>query len=251
MKINTAKRRMQEGKAAVGGLLSLESVFAGEILSRSGFDFVLVDNQHGPWDRTSSRLAFRSISLGPAIPMARVHKNDFYAIGGLLDGGALGIVVPMVNSVEEAEAAAFATRYPPRGGRSAGALLAGFHGPDYVDWIDDEVFLAVQIETKQALEHAEAILAVDGVDGCWIGPADLGKSLGIDPSTETGTRDLEAACMQVLEACKKTHKIPGIWGRDDASPWIERGFLFVTGGSDAGFILNGAHETLQKLGRLP
>lgn len=251
MKVNTTKQRMQEGKPAIGALLSLESVFAGEILSRAGFDFILVDNQHGPWDRTSSRLAFRSICIGPAIPMARVHKNDFYAIGGLLDGGALGIVVPMVNSVEEAEAAAFAARYPPRGGRSAGAYLASFHGSDYKDWIDDEVFLAVQIETEQALNRAEDILAVDGVDGCWIGPSDLGQSLGIDPSTEEGARVLEAAFLRVVEACRKTNKIPGIWGNDDAQPWIERGFLFVTSGSDAGFIRSGARETLRKLERLP
>jgi len=222
---------------------------AAEILSRAGFDFILVDTQHGSWELTDTMRAFRSICLGSAIPMARVQKNDFFAIGGLLDRGALGIVVPMVNSVEEARAAAFAARYPPRGGRSAGALLAGFYGADYEDWIDDEVFLAVQIETEQALDCAEDILAVDGVDGCWIGPADLGRSLGIDPSTEEGARALEVACLRVVEACRKTNKIPGIWGRDDAQPWIERGFLFVTGGSDAGFIRSGAHETLREIGR--
>lgn len=251
MRTNTAKRGMESGSPAVGAVLSLDSVFAGEILSRGGFDFVLVDNQHGPWDRTSSRLAFRSISLGPAIPMARVKSNDFYAIGALLDGGALGIVVPMVNSVEQAQKAAFAARYPPRGGRSAGALLAEFHGPRYLAEIDDEVFLAVQIETAQALENVEEILVVEGVDGCWIGPSDLAASLGLDTSNEADAKELEAACMRVRDACRKTDKIPGIWGRDNAMPWIDRGFLFVTGGSDAGLIRGGARTTLEKLKRLP
>ena len=253
MKINTAKQRMLEGKPAVGVTLGLGSPLAAETLSHAGFDFVLVDTQHGSWDLTDAMLAFRSVCLGSAIPMARVQKNDFYAIGALLDRGALGIVVPMVNSVEEARAAAFAVRYPPRGGRSSGAsLAASLHGPDYERWIDDEVFLAVQIETEQALNCAEEILAVEGVDGCWIGPMDLSKSLGIDPNTDEGAKALEAAVLRVLEACRKTNKAPGIWAGtgDNAGYWIERGFLFVTAGSDTQFIHSGAHDALRKLGRL-
>ncbi len=250
MRINTAKARMLEGRPAVGATLGLGSPLAAEVLSCTGFDFILVDNQHGSWDVTSTMLVFRNICLGSAVPMARVSKNDFFAIGGLLDRGALGIVVPMVNSVEEARAAAFAVRYPPRGGRSSGAFLAGLHGSDYERWIDDEVFLAVQIETEQALNCAEEILAVDGVDGCWIGPMDLSKSMGIDPNTDKGANALDAATLRVLEACQKTNKIPGIWAGEDAQRQIERGFLFVTAGGDAEFILSGASEALRKLGRL-
>jgi len=242
---------MLEGKPAIGATVGLGSPLAAEILSRVGFDFVLVDNQHGSWGDDSTMVAFRSICLRPAVPMARVQQNDFYAIGRLLDRGALGIVVPMVNSVEEARAAAFAAHYPPRGGRSWGPFGAGFYGPDYGSWIDDEVFLAVQIESQRAVNCAEEILAVDGVDGCWIGPADLANSMGVDLSSPEGVEAHEAAILMVLEACRRTNKIPGIAAGGDAQRWIEKGFLFVTAGGDAGFVLSGARKTLRKLGRLP
>ena len=150
MAINTAKQRMLEGKPAFGAEVNLGSSLSAELLSPLGFDFILVDNQHGAWDDNSSMSAFRSIALGVAMPMARVRRNEFGAIGRLLDRGAMGIVVPMVNSVEEAEAAAEAVRYLPIGGRSAGAFGTGFLGGDYMQWANDEIFLAVQIETVEA-----------------------------------------------------------------------------------------------------
>ena len=160
---------------------------AAEYLSRAGFDFVLVDVQHGSWDLTPAKHAFRAISLGTAIPMARAAQNDFYAIGSLLDRGALGIVVPMVNSADEARAAVWAARYPPLGSRSAATPMVEHLGADYVERANDEVFLAVQIETAQALEQVEDILSVKGVDGCWIGPMDLAKSLGLDLGDPEGS----------------------------------------------------------------
>jgi 2-keto-3-deoxy-L-rhamnonate aldolase RhmA len=247
MKLNGAKQRMLEGEPAIGASSGLGSVLAAEILSRAGFDFVLVDNQHGAWDESRTLLAVRSICLGSAVPMARVRWNDFSAIGRLLDSGVLGIVVPMVNSVKEAEAAALAARYPPQGGRSAGAFGAGVYDVDYMRRINDEVFLAVQIESQQAVEHAEEILSVDGVDGCWVGPVDLAYSMGVDLSTPEGSRAHEAAILDVLEACRRTHKIPGIAAGDDAQRWIEHGFLFVTAVGDSALIRSGARESLQRL----
>lgn len=252
MKINTAKQKMQQGRPALGAAVGSGSPLAAEILSQAGFDWVLVDCQHSAWDDESAMYAFRSICLGPAIPMARVQQNDFYAIGRLLDRGALGIIVPMVNSVADAEAAARAMRYPPRGGRSWGPAMAQFYGLDYGDWVDDQVFLAVQIESKQAVEQAEAILGVEGVDGCWIGPADLARSLGVDINTPEGNAAHEAAILRVLEACRKTGKVPGIAGvarHGNPKYWIEKGFLFVTVGGDTGYIRAGALATLEELRR--
>ena len=249
MTINTAKRRMLEGKPAIGIALGLGSTLAAEMVSAAGFDYVMVDNQHGAWDAESTMSAFRSICHGPAVPMARAEQNDFFAIGNLLDRGALGIVVPLVNSAEDAEAAARAVRYPPRGGRSWGPFGAEFHGPDYGSWIDDEVFLAVQIESAQAAECAEEILAVEGVDGCWIGPNDLARTMGVDLSTPEGAQAHKAAILGVLDACRKTNKIPGIYAGGDPEYWIEQGFLFVVVADDDGLLLGGARETLQKLRR--
>jgi 4-hydroxy-2-oxoheptanedioate aldolase len=242
MKTNTAKQRLLDGKPSVGAIAALGSPTACGMLARAGFDYVLVDNQHGGWGDDTSALAFREIALGGCIPMARVAQNDFCAIGRLLDRGALGIIVPMVDSAEEAAAAAQASRYPPRGGRSWWPLLAEFHGADYGERIDDELFLAVQLESLEAAERAEEILSVDGVDGCWIGPTDLARSMGVDPSTVTGKRRVEEVIQQVLETCVKVGKIPGIASMYDFQQRIDQGFRFVTGGSDVLFLLTKAHE---------
>lgn len=246
---NTTLSRMFAGKSAVGLAATLGTPLAAETLSRAGFDFVLVDNQHGAWDDPTTMQAFHSICLGAATPMARVQQNDFFAIGRLLDRGALGIVVPMVNSVQEAEQAAFAVRYPPRGGRSWGPFAADLHGSAYAEWIDDEVFLAVQIETTQAAQHAVDILSVEGIDGCWIGPNDLARSMGVDRNTARGRREHEAAIQGILAACRKTGKIPGIAASTDAEQRLEQGFLFVTAGSDALFLNDRITERLRQLGR--
>lgn len=247
--INAVKQKMLAGQPALGIVLGMGSPTAAGIAARAGFDFVLVDNQHGDWDDATTLAAFRAISLGEAVPMARVRQNDFYAIGRLLDRGALGLAVPMVNSPEEARAAAFAMRYPPAGGRSYADSLAVHYGPDYTRWANDEVFLALQIETAQAVAQAEAILAVDGVDGCWIGPFDLGRSMGVDLRTPAGAQAHEDAILRVLDACHKTGKIPGIYTPNVATAHrrLAQGFLFVTAADDGALIAEGAREVLRQL----
>ena len=249
MATNTTKRRLLEGKPALGAVAGLGSPLAAELLARAAFDFVLVDGQHGNWNDETAWLAFRAIVLGGTIPMARVQQNDFYTIGRLLDRGALGIVVPLVNSAEEARAAAHAVRYPPRGGRSWGPSLTSHLGPAYGDWANDEIFLVVQIESARAVEQAEAIMAVDGVDGCWIGPNDLARSMGVDVDTPMGRQAHEAAVLQVLAACRTTHKIAGIdaSGEANARRWLDPGFQFVTVTSDTKLLVNGGPASLHTL----
>ena len=248
---NTAKQRLLEGKPAIGAEVGLGSPLSAEKISPLGFDFVLVDNQHGAWDDRTTFQAFRSIALGKATPMARVRQNTFSLIGRLVDSGALGVVVPMVNTVEQAEAAAFAIRYPPRGGRSDGPFGAGFHGPDYDSRINDEVFLAVQIENIRAVEIADEIMAVDGVDGCWIGPGDLRRSMGVDLNTSDGLEAHTKAILHTIEACRRTGKIPGIStpSAEIAQRWIDEGCLFVTAGDDGSWAVEQAKEQLRTLGR--
>ena len=112
------------------------------------------------------------------------------------------------------------------------------------------MLLAVQIETEQGVNCVEKILEVDGVDGCWIGPNDLAKSMGVDPNTPVGAKARDEAILHVLSACRKTKKIPGIAAIGDSQRWIEHGFVFVSVGYDAWFMLNGARETLRNHGRL-
>lgn len=240
---NTAKQKMLRGGPAIGATVGLGSPFAAEIFSRSGYDFVMVDCQHGAWDDQGAALSFRSIALGTATPMARVTANDYYAIGRLLDRGAMGIIVPMVNTAAEAEAAAFAVRYPPHGGRSWSPLLAQFHGTDYAARIDADVFLAIQIETVQAVENAEAILNTPGVDGLWLGPNDLSRSMGVP----FGSADHEAAILRVLSICRKAGKLPGIAADGNVAHWVRHGFQFVTACNDANLLVEHGTKTLQAI----
>ncbi len=243
--INTVKRKLLAGQPALGIVLLTGSPTAAGIAATCGFDFALVDNQHGDWDDASSLAAFRAIALGQAMPFARVRQNDYGAIGRLLDRGALGIVVPMVNSAAEARAAANAMRYPPHGGRSFGGVLAAHYGADYRTWVDDQVFLAVQIETAQAAAHAEEIMAVEGIDGCWIGPMDLALSLGVD----VGAPAHHHAILRVLDACHRTGKAPGIYTPNPtvARDRIAQGFRFVTVADDSALIAAGAQEAIRRL----
>jgi len=253
MRINTAKRRMLEGKPAIGSWLSQGSVLNAEYLSMTGLDFLMVDNQHGTWTHQDTMLAFRSICLGTATPMVRVEQNDFFAIGTVLDRGALGVLVPMVNSQEDAKAAAYAMRYAPRGGRSYGpfgaAFLANGSYPDYEANIDNELFLAVQIETRQALENIDEILSVEGIDCGLVGPNDLRLSMGVEAWSE----EHEEAIQAVVDACRRAGKIAGIaaWGEGPNSPWrrVEQGYLFVAGTNDRSLLTAGAQALLRKMGR--
>jgi 4-hydroxy-2-oxoheptanedioate aldolase len=246
MKENTAKERMLRGEPAFGYALGMGSPLAAEALGSTGIDFLLLDTQHGSWGPDSTIAALSAMTAGSAVPMARVATNNYTLIGRLLDEGMLGIVVPMVDTAEDARRAAAACRYPPHGSRSWGWGRARAYGADYADWIDGQMFVAVQIESATAVENAEAILATPGVDGCWVGPADLALSMGIHPRDAANRDEHARAIEQVLRACRNTGKIPGFAGNSPAHAvaLARQGFRFLTAGSDLGFMLGGAAEGL-------
>lgn len=244
MRVNECKRRLLEGQSVIGIGSSLNSALVAETLSLAGFDFVLVDNQHGAWDDESNVAAFRSIALGAATPMIRVPCNDYYAIGRALDRGALGIIVPMVNSPDEAAEAVRAVRYPPLGGRSIGPFATSFLGADYIKRANVEVYLAVQIETATAAARAYEILSVEGVDGMWLGPNDLAATMGVAFGSEAHLETI----MKVYEACVKAGKVPGIAGTpQSARSWLDRGFRFVTVGGEIGLLAATCQELVHSL----
>lgn len=247
---NTAKQKMRNGQPAFGYSLGLGSPVAAEILSNTGIDFILLDTQHGSWGPDSTNLALMAMRWSPAIPMARVARNDYTLIGRLLDEGAMGIIIPMVNTVEDARAAAAACRLPPAGQRSWGWGGALRYGADYPDWINEQLFVAVQIESITAVENCEAIMAVEGIDGCWAGPADLALSMGIDPRHAAEDDRHARALERVVEACKNTGKAAGFASAspEDAKRRAAQGFQFLTAGGDAGFMVSGALSGVKTLG---
>jgi 4-hydroxy-2-oxoheptanedioate aldolase len=251
MRTNTAKQRLLAGEPAFGYGLSLGSPIAAEALAQSGIDFILLDTQHGSFGPDSTIACLMAMASGTATPMARVARNDYTLIGRLLDEGALGIVVPMVHSAEDARAAADACRLPPVGTRSWGWGRAARYGGDYPDKVNDEIFVAVQLESITAVENAEAIMATPGVDGCWAGPADLALSMGIDPRNAPNDDRHARALERIVEACRNTGKVPGLscGSPEEMVRRAAQGFRFLTGGGDLAFILSGAAAGLKTLGR--
>jgi 4-hydroxy-2-oxoheptanedioate aldolase len=248
VKINTAKHKMLKGEPAFGYSAKLGSPVAAELLSHSGVDFVMLDGQHGSWGTDSLIQGAAAVCAGPATPMARVVYNFFPLIGQLLDAGVMGIVVPLVNTVQEARAAARACRYPPQGERSYGWGRAAVYGDDYADWINDQLFVAVQIESAQAVENAEAILSVPGIDGCMVGPADLACSMGFHPREAPQREEHVRMLERVVQACRNTGKIPGIdtGASEGVARRVEQGFIFIPFGSDVKFLKASAAAGMQQ-----
>ena len=243
---------MLAGEAAFGFEVGMGSPLIAEALAGTGIDYIQIDNQHGDWGPDSTIAALMAIENGGATPMARVARNDYTMIGRLLDEGCMGIVVPMVHTVEDAKAAADAVRFPPIGQRSCGWGRVARNDDTYWDWIDEQVLLMVQIESITAVENAEAILSTPGVDGCWIGPADLAWSMGIHPKN-SGSDDRHAqAVARALQACKNTGKIPGIacGSPEEAARRATEGFQFLNAGGDHTLIMTAARAGVKTVGLL-
>jgi 4-hydroxy-2-oxoheptanedioate aldolase len=240
---------MISGESVYGFAVSSGSWVLAEHLGRSGADFLLLDGQHGSFGSDAMATALLAISAGGAVPMARPARNDYTMIAKLLDEGALGIVVPMVDIPEQAQEAANACRFPPDGTRSHGWSGAARLGDDYVAGIGAELFVAVQIESARAVENAEAIMATPGIDGCWIGPADLSLSLGISYADSAENEQFQRGLEQVVVACRNTGKIPGFasFEPESAIRAREMGFRFLTAGWDVGFVNSGVRAALRYL----
>lgn len=244
-KTNPVTDKLRSGQPAVGSWLTLCSPVAAETMAQAGWDWLVVDAEHSPVGFETMVNCFRAAQLGGAAPMARVPWNDTVWIQRTLDAGAMGLVVPMVNTAADAQAVVANMKYATRGQRSfGGSRVAAYVDGDYRTWADEHLAVIVMIETVQAVENAEAIMAVDGVVGCFIGPNDLALSMGISPrETGPGTAH-EAAMLAVLAACKKTGKAAGkhCFTGAEVSVRIAQGFQFLALMSDAALMAKAARE---------
>lgn len=226
------------GATTFGTWVTLADSVAAELVGRAGFDWVILDTQHGAigWDRLTS--AIQALALGGAPALVRTGWNDPMQIMRALDLGAVGVIVPMVSTAEQARVAAEATRYPPTGIRSFGPVRTHYAASVGAS---SEPLCFVMIETAEALENLDEIASIAGVDGLFVGPVDLALSLGLGPALVMPDRVLEAIDA-VVAACVRHSKIAGCpsLGMDNARILADRGVRFITLGSDAGFIRRGA-----------
>jgi 4-hydroxy-2-oxoheptanedioate aldolase len=231
---NPVTDKLRSGQPAVGCWLSLCSPAAAESMAHVGWDWLLVDVEHSPVGFDTMVNCFRATQLGGAVPMARVPWNDTIWIQRVLDAGALGVVVPMINSPEEAKRAVANMKYATKGLRSwGGSRITPYIDGDYRTWTEENLAIIVMIETVKAVEQAEAILSVDGVVGCFVGPADLALSM---EAKETGPgTEHEAAIQEVLRAAKAVGTAAGkhCGSAAEVSMRIAQGFQFLALSSDA------------------
>jgi len=241
---NPVTDKLRSGQPAVGSWLSLCSPVAAENMAHVGWDWLVVDVEHSPVGFDTMVNCFRAVQLGGAVPMARVPWNNTVWIQRTLDAGAMGLVVPMVNSPAEAKKAVDNMKYATKGLRSWGGSRVSpyIDGAGYREWTEENLAIIVMIETAQAVEQAEAILSVDGVVGCFIGPADLALSL---EAKETGPgTEHEAAIQETLRAAKAVGVAAGkhCGNAAEVSMRIAQGFQFLALSSDAGLLAKAARE---------
>lgn len=255
MRANHVKRRLQSGEPSVGTWMALPSPEAAEYVSTLGFDWLVVDAEHNAIDiRTLSQM-FGTIAARGVAPMVRIPWNSAENFKRVLDAGAWGVVVPMVNSREEAERAVEATRFPPKGARSVGGSMPAIRfatsGAEYLKHADDEILLVLQIEHIKGVENADEILSVPGVDACFIGPNDLAASMGIGLGVplESDHAELNAAITEIREACVRHGVAPGIHtsGAKGVNQRIAEGFQFLAMASELRYLLASLTSDLNAL----
>ena len=251
MRKNKLKKIFSEGKAVVNGWLQIPNSFSTEVMAHQGWDSLTIDMQHGAIDYPNALQMLQAISTTDTVPMARVNWNEPGQIMKILDAGVYGVICPMVSNRQEAEKFVQACLYPPKGYRSYGPIRSLLYsGSDYGKYANDEILKFAMIETKEALDKLDEIMSTPGLDGIYIGPADLSLAIGAEPGFDKGENDpTYPAIMKILEHAKKNKKIPGIHNAtpEYAEKMIKKGFQLVTVGSDQRFMSSGAKSVLQKL----
>lgn len=228
MRPNPLKSTFEAGTNALGAWITTSSSISAEVAASSGYDYVCLDMQHGLMDYSDTVPMLQALTIGSATPVVRVPENQPNHIGKALDAGAMGIIIPMVNTVGQCEAAVAACRYAPEGSRSYGpSRVIGVEGADYFDRANTDISVIPMIETVEALRNLDAILSVPGVDAIYVGPSDLAISQGFGPGTSEPAF-LEALAV-IVAACERHDVVPGIHATPTtANDRLNRGFRMVT-----------------------
>jgi len=242
---NLFKQAIREGRPQIGLWASLCSNIAAEVVASAGFDWILIDTEHAPNELPMVFSQLQALVGGTAAAVVRPAWNDMVLVKRLLDVGSQNLLIPYVQTAEEARAAVAATRYPPQGIRGVAVThRANRFGrvKDYFKRANEEICLLVQIETRLALENIEAIAAVEGVDGLFIGPSDLAAALG--HLGENNHPEVRAAIEDAFKRIRKAGKAPGILTpvEADARHWLSHGCVVLAVGSDVGLLARQSEE---------
>jgi len=254
MKTNPVRAKLKRGESSVGTWLTLPDPVAAQLMAKTGFEWLTVELEHTPTTFETAAQSFAIVAASGCVPLARVPWNTGENIKRVLDTGAWGIVVPMVNSRAEAEAVVRAARYRPLGERSIGGQLHATNfdtgAPTYYSRANDEILVIVMAEHVQAVENIDAILSVPGLDAVFVGPNDLHASMGLPPTFDSDNSQFNAALKTILAAAKARGVAPGIHVADasQAQRRISEGWQFIAVASEAGLMLAKAGEIAKALG---
>lgn len=244
---NPLKEKLKRGEAVIGTFIEIGHPDVTEWLSRLGFDWLLLDNEHAPTGYETLQRMMQSMNGSGCVPIVRPQWNDPVVMKRVLDIGAYGVLIPWVNSKEEAEKAVSYCKYPPQGIRGYGPRRAGMFDPDYFKTANDELLITIQIETQQALDNLDEILSVPGIDACYIGPWDLSVSLGFGIPPDWNDPRYLAAFDRVLGTAAKHGKPAGMFCTLENVEWaIKKGFTFNTVDCDDFFLIRSARMALEK-----
>ena len=251
MKTNTAKRALADGKPTFGTWLSLGDLFATRLLARTGFAWLTLDMEHSAIDWSQAAAIFATIADAGGVPLARVPKGNHDYIKRVLDAGAYGIVVPMVDTVQQATIAIRAAKYPPLGNRSLGggmhSLNFGCTSQEYYRGANDQIMVVLQTESPTGLANAEEIYSLPGVDAIFVGPVDLRANMRKPDGTEATDEEFEAAIQKVIATGKKVGTPTGmhVMDPDTARMRAEQGMQFIAIGSELRMMTQRATEIVR------
>ncbi len=250
MRHNRVKDKLQRGEPVFGTWLSTGDLLAARVLARMDFDWLTLDMEHSPIDWAQAASVFGAIADAGSVPLARIPKGNHDYIKRVLDAGAWGIVAPMIDTVEQAQIAIAAAKYPPRGNRSLGGshhvLNFDATAAEYFQRANEEILVVLQTESPRGIANAEAIYSLPGVDAIFVGPVDLRAQMRAADGTEATDDEFESALGQVVACGRKCGTPTGMHVMDPtiALQRAAQGMQFIAIGSDLRFMSERALEVL-------
>jgi 4-hydroxy-2-oxoheptanedioate aldolase len=250
MRTNRLKQLWSQGQTATNLWSSIPSAWVAELLSKTGFDAITIDLQHGLGDYSSTLSMLQAMSDSPITPIVRVPWNEPAMPMRMLDAGAYGIICPMVNNRHETENFVGACYYPPLGYRSYGPLRANVYaGSDYFQHANETILALAMIETAEAMVNLDAILSVPGLSGVYVGTVDLSISLGLPGLGNMNDLELRRALESILAGCARYNLIAGVHAANPQEFHMlsQMGFRLITPATDGPLLVSAARNTLNQI----